>query len=449
MIGKLASILKKILPFFLYAWLKDIYKCVFELMLQPIRVLFFRIKLRKIQRNHTKALAIVRNKKKIKVAFFLIHESVWKYEGVYKIMEKDELFEPIVIICPYRTYGEETMLCEINNSYDSFSTKGYNVIKTLKKDGTWLDVKNELKPDIVFFTNPYFLTKLDYYILNYPDTLTFYVPYSFMITDRTKMQYNQELHNLVYKIFHETIIHQKLAKSYSLNKGINSIVTGYPGLDPIFESKNIQFREEMWKTSNDNTKKIIWAPHHTIEEENSLFNYSNFLYYSDFFLELADKYKDFISIAFKPHPILKAKLKKHPEWGESKTNNYYLQWEKQKNCQLHEGEYIDLFISSDAMIHDCGSFLVEYISTNKPSLYMIRDKSILNGFSDLGKEIIDCHYISYTKSDVENFVKEVIIDGNDNLKKERECLIENYLHPPFGKSASQNIFDEIIKILEK
>ena len=399
--------------------------------------------------SYKKAAKKLKRKSKLKVVFLLIHESVWKYEVLYNLFKNDDRFDPQIVVCPYTSYGDSVAMKEMDMAYMNFKEKKYNVIKSFDDNTkTWIDIKKTIKPDLVFFTNPYRLTRTSYFIFNFKGILSFYVPYGYMITDRPDMQYNQILHNFVYKIFHESIFHQKQAQKHSLNKGYNSIVTGYPGLDQFFETDINRFRNDHWKSKEKNVKRIIWAPHHTIEKEENPFNYSNFLDYYDFFLTIADKYKNDIIISFKPHPILKAKLKKHPEWGDERTDNYYKEWENRINCQLNEGDYVDLFTSSDAMIHDSGSFLVEYISTNKPSLYMVRHKSVLTGFSELGDEIIGCHYKSFTKEDVEKFIKQVVIEGNDELKYEREALIKKYLQPPFGKSASQNIMDEIHRLIE-
>ena len=437
--GLIFRIVKRITPSFLYESFKKIY--------QFTHILFIKRKIQIFQKNQAKAIEKVRGKRKIRVAFLLIHESVWKYDEIYRLMAEDNRFEPIVIVCPYTPYGEEVMQMEMNKAYNSFKKKGFNVVKTIKEEnGKMLDIKNEVKPDLIFFTSPYSLTEKKYTILNFKEYLTFYVPYGYMITDRPEMQYNQILHNLVYKVFYESIFHKGQAYDHSTNKGQNSIVTGYPGLDP-FLSPNKVVLENTWKNKNRKLKRIIWAPHHTIEPENTQFNYSNFLEYYNFFLEIAEKYEDKIIISFKPHPILRAKLNKHYDWGEEKTNNYYKEWEKRNNCQLDEGDYIDLFNTSDAMIHDSGSFLTEYICTNKPSLYMIRHNLLLSGFSKLGDNIIDCHYKSHSKEDIEAFIKEVVIEGNDYLKTKRESLIHNYLLPPVGKNASQNIINEIFGII--
>ena len=101
------------------------------------------------------------------------------------------------------------------------------------------------------------------------------------------------------------------------------------------------------------------------------------------------------------------------------------------------------------MIHDSGSFLVEYISTNKPSLYMVRNKSILRGFSPFADLIVNCHYLSFNKNDIENFINKIVIGCDDYLKDKRQQLIKEHLLPPNGKSASQNIFEEINKNLPR
>ena len=218
MINHIKKIAKKILPGYLHKWVSQKY---------------FVYKLRKVQKNHEKALEKIRGKEKIKVVFLLIHESVWKYEGLYELMKKDDRFDPVVVVCPYTPYGEEVMLRDLNQAYRAFKEKGYNVIKSLNEtSGEWLDVKKELEPDLVFFTNPWGgLTRKEYTITNFLDTLTCYVPYGFKNSHLYQAHFNQATQNFVWKFFLETTIHQKLAKKYSSNKGVNTIVTGYPGMD--------------------------------------------------------------------------------------------------------------------------------------------------------------------------------------------------------------------------
>lgn len=389
--------------------------------------------------KHKKVLAEVRKKEKIKVAFFLIHSSIWKYDGVYKLMVEDIRFDPVVIICPYIAFGKETMLADMKASIEFCIQKGYKFISTYNEaDGNWLDIKKEIGPDIVFFTNPHKLTREEYYINNWRDTLTCYVPYAFMTPDTYESQFNQLFHNIVWRAFYETPIHKKIAESYSLNRGINVRITGYPGCDDFLESKVIN--NYTWKIDNPKIKRIVWAPHHLMKDGSLQ---SNFLEMYQFFIDIAEKYKDKIQIAFKPHPIIKPKLYSFPEWGKKRTDDYYKLWDNLENGQLVEGDYVDLFLTSDALIHDCGSFITEYIFTKKPSLFMIRNQDVMKGWNEFGDMALNVLYQSKNKAEIIEFIENVVLEGKDTMQNVRLDFLNSVLLPPNNLTASQNILQQI------
>lgn len=401
----------------------------------------FRQKLKKIQQYHSRELARVQNKKQIKVAFFLIHEAVWKYDGVYALMEKDKRFEPVIVICPYTAYGKKVMLKEMNNSYDTFTSRGYKVVKsyTDKKD-EWLDVKKDIKPDIIFFTNPWNLTKREYHIENYLDTLTCYVPYGYKCSHLHEAHYNKPMHNFTWKFYAETQTHKKLAKKYSRNRGKNIEVAGYPGMDKLLDSSYAPADD--WKINSKSYKRIIWAPHHSIPGYGAGLDYSTFMIYYDFFIQMAEKYRNEIQFAFKPHPILRHKLSSNDVWGPRKTNEYFDRWKNLDNGLVAEGDYIDLFATSDAMFHDGASFLIDYLYTKNPVIYLIRDETVKERFNSLGKKSFDCHYHAKNKDDIEKFLKMIISEKDEKLVV-RERVFNEYVKAPNQVTASENIFNSI------
>ncbi|MBP1222800.1 CDP-glycerol glycerophosphotransferase family protein [Flavobacterium sp. 1355] len=390
----------------------------------------------KAKKKHQKALQVVKKKEKIKVAFFLIHESVWKYNVLYDLMLKHPRFEPIVFVCPAVNFGMENMLFEMNKTYDAFKKKGYNIIKTYDNEkGEYLDIKKTFSLDIIFFTNPYEgLQDYRYYIKQFSDTLTCYVPYAIM-TVNYDFIYNLKFHNLVWKIFSETPIHNEIALQKQKNKGRNNVLTGYPGFDQLLI--NTKPNNAVWKNTSSRLKKIIWAPHHAIAEWNKV---ANFLEYYDFFLELADKYSDKIQIAFKPHHLLRIKLEQE-YWGKEKTDIYYNKWMNLKNGQCENGEYIDLFLTSDALIHDCGSFMAEYLVTGKPTLFMVRNESVMEHWNVFGEKAVNAHYQSRNKKQLVDFIENVVLNENDCMKEERNSFVHNNLIPKNKLTASENILD--------
>jgi len=429
------SFLKKIIPEKLFEFLKSFY----YFFLNKYKTYYYRF----FQFRYKKIVRQVRKKDKIKVAFFLIHEAVWKYEGVYRLMEKDERFDPVVIICPYILYGETTMFKEMDQAYNSFFNRGYHVISTYDKNSKkWLDIKEMVDPDIVFFTNPHPLTKDEYYIGNFPKTLTCYVPYTFQTTYHYNQNYNRFFHNVLWKAYYQTDIHKKIAAKYAMNRAKNVVVTGYPGIDGFL--KEGEYRLDKKRT--DSKKKIIWAPHHTIEGEGMDLNFSNFLRYHGFIIELAKEYRHKIFITFKPHPNLRPKLNKI--WGQEKTDRYYKFWQENDFCALNEGDYQKLFIESDAMIHDCDSFLGEYLALNKPVLYTDHDNHVKDRLNEFGKPAFDMHYHAKNEREIMNFIVDVVLNEDDRMEKMRENWVKKYIIPPNSKKASVNIFVDLKNSLE-
>ncbi|WP_374175443.1 CDP-glycerol glycerophosphotransferase family protein [Flavobacterium tructae] len=396
-------------------------------------------KIRKAPKNHQKALEIVRKKEKVKVAFFLTHESVWKYDLLFDLMLAHPRFEPQIFVCPIVNFGKENMLFEMDKAYNAFKNRGYDVARTYNTDtGEFLDIKKTFSPDLVFFTNPYEgLVDYRYYIKEFSKTLTCYVPYAIM-TVNYDFIYNLKFHNLVWKIFSETPIHNGIARQKQKNRGENNVLTGYPGFDRLVRNENSN--NSVWKNSNSKLKKIIWAPHHAIADWNKV---ANFLEYYDFFLELADRYKDKVQFAFKPHHLLRIKLEQE-YWGKEKTDIYYDKWRQLPNGQCENGEYTALFLTSDALIHDCGSFMAEYLVTGKPSLFMVRNESVMEHWNTFGEKAIAAHYQSRSKEQLIDFIENVILSGDDWMKKDRTDFVNNNLIPQNKLTASENI----IKYLE-
>lgn len=399
-----------------------------------------------VQRKQRSTIKTIRKKEKIRVVFFLIFDSVWKYEGVYHLMLNSKHFEPIVVVCPYIKSDESTMIREMNKAYSTFKEKGYNVINSYnEKTNEWLDVKKTLNPDIVFFSNPHELTKDEYYINHFTDRLTCYVPYNFGNSHLYQMMHNQLFHNYLWRLFAETPTHKEFSVKYAINKGINVKVTGFPGTD-VFLDKNYK-PQNCWKHKSSNIKRIIWAPHHTIDNNTSFLSYSSFLTYSEYMLKLTDRFDGKIQIAFKPHPLLFNRLSEEPFWGKEKTLSYYNCWKNLEYGQLVDGDYVDLFLTSDAMMHDSGSFLIEYLYTGKPVLYLDRDDRITDRMNDFGIQAFNQHYHAKNKSDIEKFIESVL--NNEDIKKaDREKFLITELLPPNQKSASENLLDEIIKELK-
>ena len=168
---------------------------------------------------------------------------------------------------------------------------------------------------------------------------------------------------------------------------------------------------------------------------------SSFLENGQLMLELMHKYENEVQWIFKPHPLLYSKLVK--QWGKEKTDDYYNDWKNSENSQYENGQYDAIFKYSDAMIHDCSSFTIEYHYTKNPVMYLMRKQGRDVIYNDFGQKAFDLHYKGNTKEQIEQFIQNVI-RGVDPLKEERERFYNEHLIPPHGKTACENIIDAIL-----
>ncbi len=391
-----------------------------------------------MQKRHKIFIQNLKGKEKIKVLFLVLLDSVWKVDPVFKKMLDDPYFEPVIFVIPFTSYGEERMWEEMTNTYEYFKEKGYPIISSYNKDeDRWISLE-EIKPDIVFFTNPHNLTRKEYYEDAYLNYLSCYAGYGINTSKNLDLEYNQVFHSAIWKIFVQIKDMQKGYFKYSQRKNYNVELV----IDNIVEeiiNPNRKSTLKAWK--RDDMLKIIIAPHHRILDTDFI-QTASFIKYADFFIQLAKHTKNEILWSFKPHPILKSKLYKHPKFGINKTDQYYKFWEEQENTQLNEGEYIDLFLQSDCMILDSYSFLAEYTFTQKPMLFLMKDIS-KRSMSNFGISCLKVNYQAFNKKDIENFIKSIKLKKDLKLNS-RKKFVKDYFKI-LGKNNTSNYILESIK----
>lgn len=380
-------------------------------------------------RNHyQRLLREIRKKDVIKVMFVLSEVSVWKTECLYLKFSEHPRFCAIIGIAP---------TTEIPNGHLEVmhycAKKNYDYI--MLKDN--VKIQEQTDADIVFFQKPYItIYNPNHWFLNNLKLVTLVITYGFHSL-LEKWAVNQSMNVFSLMNFYENQNSIDDIKPYANNR--NCVSTGVPMMDELSMPKE-QFTD-VWDCTTMK-KRIIWAPHHTIGEEHAEgIAYSTFLFYAEFMLEMAEKYKNDVHFAFKPHPSLLEKLKKC--WGEEKALDYYSQWETMENAQINTGKYIDLFKYSDAMIHDCSSFTIEYFYAHKPVMYLINSEHHADNLNRMTTEAFNLHYKGRSKEDIENFIQQVIA-GLDPMEPQREKFFADQLTPPHGKTACENIINAIL-----
>ena len=380
----------------------------------------------------------LRNKKKINFIFLINHISQWKYHSLFNIYKKNNRYSVKVIFIPVDDLSE-SYLDNYTFNKKEFSKIGVHLISSYNtKKKLWKNINKSFSPDIIFFSRSLTKSKFEYTIFDFNKSLNVYVPYSLFTDNNDKLQCATLFHKLLWKQFLPYKSNLDMAKKLYDSKNI--VITDYPGCD-AFKINN--HSNKFWK--NKNNKKIIWAPHHTIDKPYNKNYFSTFIFFHDHMKQIVKKYNSSIDFCFKPHPMLKSKLYNHKEWGIKKTNEYYNFWKDGQNTIISESGYQNLFIQSNALILDSVSFMAEYLYLSKPYCFLTKKNfSYDASFNIIGRSIFKVINKSHDVKSLEFFINNCVLKERDPNEKIRSSILKKLNH--LNKNnllAAENIFNYI------
>ena len=419
------------------AWIKSIiYKAIYRFAVVfyiPLHNQFLIAKLRSRAKKGNK----------IKICFFAMNLAMWRYQSVYERFKNDERFDVYVVLSPSCLWDEVEQKRSVQELRDFFQSMGVSYIDwDDSRCNSVIDIREDIKPDIIFYPQQYKTVLVSSHCYrNFLNSLLCFCPYALSTTEAS-WYYDTEFQNIAWKLFYANDLDLKIARNEAYNKGRNVVVTGYPNMTEYLSPE----LKDVWKDKGHGVKRLIWAPHYSIFEEGDEVYMSNFLWMADLMVDIAKHNQGSLQIAFKPHPKLRTKLYQHPDWGKEKADEYYGLWAQMPNTQLETGSFIDLFKSSDAMVHDSSSFQIEYLYVNKPVMFVMQQKTE-NDATEISRRAIECHYIGQNVEDIKNFVA-MVLKGEDTMREKREQFFQQYLLPENGPDVGLNMYNEIIKSLK-
>lgn len=398
---------------------------------------------------------------KIKVAFMPISAAEWPAEYIYRRLEADDRFEPEIVPVPLIGRDKKERGKTYLQTYDFFEKGNYNVKRVYDNQNeeiiAWEDIGG--LPDIVVHVTPWYLNMAKNYQLGrFPlHVLNVYISYGLTVgnsqegTYSEECMYNKEFMNIMWKVYTETKKDYAGFKKYQALKAKNVINSGYIKMDYFLEKHDYSDEKlrNMWsvpeETDIHSYKKILITPHFSVGDTNVL-SFSTFDKNMYFYIYLAKKYKDSVSFIFKPHPNLRNCLVNNGYMKSIDEYEAYLdEFRKMPNASVcEEGDYLALFDTSDGIINDSISFVGEYMYVDKPMLFLERPEQ---RFNELGEALIKAHYKvgGYDYMGIDSFVNDVVINGNDYMKQEREAVFLEELdyYSENGIKASEYVYKDI------
>ena len=381
-------------------------------------------------------------------ALFLVNDAaMFPGKPLFECMLHDRMYDPEIYVIPdtrdenYIDIIDDTIERHVQSLRLSLPVDRVHGVHR-DEYGRWPDIT--VGADIVCFPSPYNVSSYNYnirYALGRRFLpIIFNYGYYRSIYDREIMgMYN---YTYCWKVFLECSENAKEYEEYSVLGGSNASLVGYVKMDDLAKYQ---------KTEHDRPR-ILVALHHSVDGGfNDTLALANFIRYFDYFKALPDVYPN-IDFVYRPHPALFSALERQDDWDEQKTKSYIDAMKSKQNVIWSDGgDYFQEFADSDACIQDCGSFLVEYVYTGKPCCYMLKDPSDIEAkFAPLGKACLEQCYVSYSTKDIDDFIKDVVLGGDDPKAEGRAELAKRVMvnYPHAAEAALEDIVGSIMNASE-
>lgn len=367
--------------------------------------------------------------RKIKVVFICQYPQAWnKQRLIYEKMRCDDRFDAFIISVPDDI---NNVTNEVNEYYCELY--GDCVINAVQKTG-WYDLKL-INPDYVFFQRPY-----DQYLPKEyrSDTLAkytkvCYVNYGYELsTASMKICLSKKFFRNVYYFFAENYLIQTFNaerfKYAHKKKYRKSVDLGYPALEDFMQG------EEKYKSRDNYETVVLWTPRWTEEKR---LGGSNFMKYKDKVVNYFRK-KEECSLVFRPHPMTFAHMVSTGKMTQKDVENYLEQFDSNQNMKYDQTkDYTEVFWTSDILLTDFSSIVVEYFITGKPIVYCNTECNPDEFF----EQVLSVLYIVNDWNEVENTLN-MLLDGYDPLKQKRKEKIKELFNGGFN-NISDRFLEEI------
>lgn len=393
----------------------------------------------------------LRRGERLRVVFPVTNASIFPLRPLFDAMLRDECFDPSILVIPDLRWRFDSPMPAMQKCLSDLAQSiPPERLSIAEKDarGKWMDAL--AGADIVGYCIPY----MDSYNPCFSprrtlkgDFLAISANYGYYrsLFDRSLLA--SDFYAYMWKAFFECDATLDEYRRCAVNGASNADLTGYIKMDALDTAAHKNAAATV--AAPPHRKRILVALHHSISVGmNKALELANFERFSDFFLSLPDRYPE-IDFIFRPHPYL-FKIMSNPfHWGADRTEKYIAALKAKKNVFWSDaGDYFGDFASSDACIQDCGSYLVEYFYTNKACCYMLKSPDDIDAkFAPLGKACLENCYIAYEADAIDDFIRSVVIAGNDPLRQKRLAFADSVmLNFPHAADVALNHIKTAIRL---
>lgn len=305
-------------------------------------------------------------------------------------------------------------------------------------------VLSEFQPHVVFMQNPYDSTRVQALQSNRLVSLGIkvaYVPYGIEMgggLENIQYQFNADVQQLAWRIFVRSSRNKAMYAKYCEVGDSHVVVTGHPKFDSRVNIDTYEINTQL-QAKISGRPVVLWTPHFSVGLPAS---WSTYRIYSQIIMQQTLARQDVFFI-IRPHPLFFKEMIRQCVWDVNDEVAFRMLCDQQGNLWLDEAaDYTESFAASSAIMTDAGSFLLEYLPTKKPILYLHHPEGFgLNDDADL----VDHYYRANNPDAIPDYI-EMVSKGFDPMKGQRSLIEDKFLFGldgAVGQRIAKCLVDEL------
>lgn len=343
----------------------------------------------------------------IKIFFHMNTKFLNNYEKLFKHLSNFQEYDCLFIASD--CFVNNKLFISQEDIEDILRARDLPFVSELnRKTGELLNYRSEA-PSIIFFQTPYPETRKNTphpSILNRHSKI-YYISYGFTLVDYNDAKYKSYFSANSFFSYCDAIFVENITIKNYLNKFIPEKCYAIGYLKSAHINLNVNSKVEM------RTPIIAWKPRWTLSFEDS-----GFLKYLFYLLDYCELNKGFFLKIF-AHPLLLKSTLSNPLLGKNFISILRMRINKLDNVMFHQldqDEDHDELLSSDLLISDLSSTVVDFLMTGKPVI-LTKTETKLNPF---GIRVTDSVYHVSNMIELTDNINKLIsgIDPLENKRKE-------------------------------
>lgn len=370
---------------------------------------------------------------RLRIVLVAQHAAIWpSLHSVWKAAVSDPRFDVKVLIAPYIHHlASASVTLDDLREYFMANNVPYAYSEQFNLGA--------YKPHVVFLPTPYESTR--------PENLTInkikeagariaYVPYGLELGGgawNVRAQFNSTLHNSAWRVFVRSEHSRKMYGKHCQVGNHHVVVSGHPKFDINLVGERPPGGGS-YKTKIGDRKVVLWTPHFSIGAARK---WSTYDLYGDAIFDEFKKHED-LFLLIRPHPLFFRAMRARARGGSSEELGFRQRIDLSDNMALDEElDYHSAFSVADALMADVGSFMLEFLPTQKPILYLHCHDGL--GMND-GGELAQVLYRATGVVDIVKFI-DMVRNESDPMCDERLASIPEFI---YGLSADTTAGERVV-----